>query len=151
MAEVWFYHLQTQPFERALPALVEKALGRDMRVAIQTVDDLRLKAIDDLLWTYAVESFLPHAPAADPNAAGQPVVIACDAANPNGAALRILVEGAEPLAGQEAGYERLILLFDGRNEAELEAARGHWSRLKAAGVSLAYWRQSDEGRWERQN
>lgn len=151
MGEVWFYHLQTQPFERALPALVEKALARDMRVAVQTVDDLRLKAIDDLLWTYAVDSFLPHAPAVDPQAGEQPVVIACDAANPNAAALRILVEGAVPHPGQEADYQRMILLFDGRNEAELEAARAQWSRLKADGTSLAYWRQSDAGRWERQN
>ncbi len=41
-----------------------------------------------------------------------------------------------------------MLLFDGRNDAELDAARGQWKRLKDAGFTLAYWQQDDAGRWE---
>jgi len=29
MPEIWFYHLQTQPLEHALPLLLERALARD--------------------------------------------------------------------------------------------------------------------------
>ena len=149
MTEIWFYHLQSQPFERALPALIEKGLERGWRVVVQTVDDLRMKALDDLLWTYAAESFLPHATARDKAAARQPVLVTRDGDNGNGAALRIFVEGAEVEASDD--YARLILLFDGRNEAELDAARRQWARLKGDGRTLAYWRQTDAGRWDRQS
>jgi DNA polymerase-3 subunit chi len=44
----------------------------------------------------------------------------------------------------------MILLFDGRDEVELDAARQQWTRLKAEGRALAYWRQSDSGKWDRQ-
>lgn len=145
--EVWFYHLERQPFERALPALLEKALERGWRVVVQTVDDLRVKALDDLLWTYAAESFLPHASAGEKTAARQPIVVTREAGNPNAAALRIFVEGSE--VSLDGSYERIILVFDGRNEVELDAARRQWSRLKGEGATLAYWQQSEAGRWER--
>ena len=147
--EVWFYHLQRQPLEEVLPILAGKALERGWRVAVQTVDALRLKALDDTLWTYRDDSFLPHGLAADPRAARQPIVLTIGADNPNGAVLRLYVEGAEvDVAPDEVGYERIMLLFDGRNEAELGAARAQWSRLKAAGFTLAYWQQDEAGRWE---
>ena len=150
MTEIWFYHLQSQPLGRALPALVAKAVARNWRVVIQTVDDLRLKAIDDLLWTYAPESFLPHGPAKEPNAAHLPVVLTCGRDNPNKAALRMYVEGAEvDVAAESTEYERVILLFDGGNDEELAAARGQWSRLKTDGFALAYWQQDERGAWSR--
>ena len=150
MTEIWFYHLQSQPLARALPALIEKGLARSWRVVVQTVDDLRVKALDDLLWTYAAESFLPHGPAREKDAAHQPILVTREGDNPNHAALRIYVEGAEIETAGQPDYARVILLFDGRNEAELEAARRQWTRLKGEGLALAYWRQTDEGRWDRQ-
>lgn len=150
MTEIWFYHLQSQPLERALPALIEKARERDWRVVVQTVDDLRVKALDDLLWTYRPDSFLPHANASDKAAGRQPILVTRDGDNPNGAMLRIFVEGAEIALDAQAGYARIILLFDGRNATELDAARRQWSRLKGDGFALAYWRQTEEGRWDRQ-
>jgi DNA polymerase-3 subunit chi len=148
--EVWFYHLQSQPLARALPALVEKAVGRGWRVIVQTVDEARLKALDDLLWTYAAESFLPHATSTDKGAGRQPVLLTTGPENPNAAALRMYVEGAEvDLDRTSASYKRVLLVFDGRDDDELAAARRQWSRLKSDGFALAYWQQSDEGRWER--
>ena len=149
MTEVWFYHLQSQPFERALPALVEKAVARGWRVIIQTVDDLRRQAIDDLLWTYAAVSFLPHGVDGDAAAERQPVLLTCGRENPNDAAFRMYVEGAEVQIGPDDAYERVILLFDGRNEEELAAARRQWTRLKDQGLALAYWQQGENGQWSR--
>jgi DNA polymerase-3 subunit chi len=148
--EIWFYHLQNQPLARALPTLVEKALERGWRVGIEGGDPAGLKAIDDLLWTYAPDSFLAHGLAGDRDSARYPVVLADDAGNPNGAALRVYVEGAEVgLDPANVPYARAIVLFDGRVEAEVAAARRQWARLKAQGFTLAYWRQDEAGRWAR--
>lgn len=149
--EIWFYHLQSQPIARALPSLVEKAVARGWRVAIQTVDDARLKAHDDLLWTYAPTSFLAHGLAGDRNAARHPVVLTRSDDNPNGASVRFFVDGAEIGASDETGYERFIVLFDGTSDGALAAARRQWSLLKKQGRSLAYWQQTEAGQWERRS
>ena len=151
MTEIWFYHLQSQPFERALPALIEKAVARGWRVIVQTVDDPRLKAIDDLLWAYLPESFLPHGRSTDVGAEDLPVLLTVGAENANAATLRFYVGGAEvDLDPAGTAYERVIVLFDGRNDEELAAARRQWSAQKQRGFTLAYWQQDDHGRWTRQ-
>jgi DNA polymerase III subunit chi len=149
MAEVWFYHLQNQPLGRALPALLEKALERGWRVAIQGGDAEALKKLDEVLWTYAPDSFLAHGSAGDKDAERQPIVLTGESDNPNDAALRIFVQGAEVAVTSQADYQRIILVFDGRDDDEVAAARGQWSRLKAEGHTLAYWQQDEHGRWEK--
>src|SRR5262245_34033420 len=54
MTEVLFYHLEHQPLERVLPALVERTLERKWRAVIQVGSEERLEALDTLLWTYRV-------------------------------------------------------------------------------------------------
>ena len=60
MTEVLFYHLQRQPLERVLPALLEQSLERGWRVVVQAASDERVEALDAHLWTYRDDSFLPH-------------------------------------------------------------------------------------------
>ena len=147
MTEVLFYHLEHQPLERALPALVERTLARGWRAVVQAGSEERVDALDTLLWTYAEESFLPHGTKRDGNAAEQPVYLTTDEANPNGAAVRFLVDGAE--INEHNGYERIVYMFDGHDSGAVAHARERWKAAKAAGCQIAYWQQSAEGRWEK--
>lgn len=153
MPEIWFYHLQQQPLEKALPSLLEKALERGWRVVVQASAEERLDALDDTLWTYSDASFLAHGRARDGDADMQPIYLTTGSENPNGARLRLFVEGADvaTLLAQEPceGYERMILLFDGADEDQLLAARAQWKQLKTQGLSLAYWQQNARGQWEK--
>ncbi|MDR1827859.1 MAG: DNA polymerase III subunit chi [Methylobacteriaceae bacterium] len=148
MTEVLFYQLQRQPLERVLPGLIVRSLERGWRVAVQGAGDERIRALDDLLWTYSDESFLPHGLASQADAADQPVVLAADEGNPNRANIRFLIDNvAEP---QDIGsYERIVVLFDGRFEQSLLSAREQWKRCRDAGHAITYWQQTAEGRWEK--
>lgn len=147
MTEVLFYHLTEHTLERALPGLLEKSLERGWRAVVQAGSDERLQALDSLLWTYRDESFLAHSMSEDDNAAHQPVFLTTGDANPNGAAIRFLVDGATP-SSLEA-YERAVYLFDGHDAEAVEQARGRWKAEKAAGHDITYWQQKPGGGWER--
>lgn len=148
MTDILFYHLQNQPLEAVLPSLVEKSRERGWQAAIQAASEERLQALDDHLWTFRDDSFLPHGTDRDPDAASQPVVLTLREANPNAAAIRFLVEGADfpPDAG---AYERICVLFDGTDQDALLRAREQWKAAKAAGHSVAYWQQDEAGRWQK--
>ena len=147
MTEVWFYHLERTGLDQALPELLEKTLARGWRAVVRTREPERTHHLDDWLWSYRDDSFLPHGPADEPNAARQPIVLTQGTDNPNGADALFLIDGAEP--GELSGYARCVVLFDGRDEAALASARAQWSLLKSAGLGLSYWRQRDRG-WEKQ-
>lgn len=146
MTEVLFYHLERQPLERVLPSLVERALSRGWRAVVQAGSDERVDALDTLLWTYTEESFLPHGTRKDGSTAEQPVFLTTEDANPNGASVRFLVDGAE--IADPTGYERVVYLFDGNDEDAVARAREQWKAAKTAGCTVTYWQQSPEGRWE---
>ena len=148
MTEILFYHLQHQPLERVLPTLVERSLERGWQAAIQAASEERLSALDDQLWTYSDESFLPHGTDRDPDPASQPVVLTLREANPNGASIRFLVEGAD-LPPDAADYARICILFDGSDQDALLRAREQWKQAKDAGHAVAYWQQDESGRWNK--
>jgi DNA polymerase-3 subunit chi len=151
MTEIWFYHLQRRSLDDVLPGLLERALRRGWRAAVQGASEERIAALDEHLWTYSDESFLPHGSAGEGEPETQPIFLTTGPENPNRAAVRFLIEGAEvaPILQRNDGYERLMLLFDGNDAEALAAARAQWSELKAGGHALSYWQQTADGGWEK--
>ncbi len=146
MTELLFYHLQRAPLDKVLPGLLEKSLQRGWRCAVQGSME-RLRALDDTLWTYGDETFLPHGLESD-DGAGQPIVLVAHEGNPNAATVRFLIDGA-PLPSDAASYERIVLLFNGNDADAVQDAREHWKQARTQGFAATYWQQSDEGRWEK--
>jgi DNA polymerase III subunit chi len=149
MTEILFYHLKGQTPEQVLPALLQKSLERGWRVVVQASSDERVEALDAHLWTWRDDAFLPHGTWRDAEAAEQPIVLTVTEENPNGATVRFLVDGAG-MSGNAAGYERIVLLFDGEDPDAVDAARVRWSEAKASGAEVTYWQPDEKGRWRRQ-
>jgi len=148
MAELWFYHLERTELERALPPLLEKCLQRGWRAIVRGGSEERMDTLDEALWTWRDESFLPHGRAGAAREDRQPVLLTTGGGNPNAAQALFLLDGAEP--GDISAFERACLMFDGRDEAALEKARSQWKQAKEAGVMASYWRESAAGKWEKQ-
>ena len=148
MTEVGFYHLTATALDRALPRLLGKAYEASMRAVVLAASNERIAALDAALWTFDPASFLPHGTARDGNAEAQPIYLTTEEENPNDATLLVLVDGVEPAYIDQ--FARCLDLFDGNDEAAVEAARERWKRLKDAGHTLTYWQQTPEGGWEKQ-
>jgi DNA polymerase III subunit chi len=147
--EFWFYHLEKQPLEAALPLLLEKTLERGWRALLRFSTQERLDAMDTALWTYRDESFLPHGTARDGHVPRQPVFLTLDEGNPNGAEVLFLLETAAE--AQAERFKRVIRLFGDTGEEEAKTlARAEWKTAKAAGFEVSYWRQIAGGGWKRQ-
>ena len=149
MTEILFYQLKGQSLEQVLPPLIQKSLERGWRVSVQAASDERVEALDAHLWTWRDDVFLPHGTWREAEAAQQPVLLTVNETNPNGAAVRFLVEGAG-IPGDAAAYQRLVVLFDGEDADALEAARARWSKAKEEGFEVTYWLTDKNGRWQRQ-
>ncbi|MFB2551140.1 DNA polymerase III subunit chi [Ensifer soli] len=145
MTEILFYHLTESKLEDALPPLLEKSLARGWRVAVQTADAARRDRLDAHLWVYRDDSFLPHGTEEAPFAEAQPVLLTAGDGNANDATVRFIVDGAAPPAPD--AYERMVFMFDGYDQEQVEGARAEWKRLRGSGHSLTYWQQDRDGRW----
>jgi len=145
--DILFYHLTETKMEDALPPLLEKCIERNWRVVVQTVGEERQALLDAQFWTFRDESFLPHGTDQALHADVQPILITTGQGNVNAATVRFQVDGAEP--PDLDGYERVVFMFDGYDEAQLSLARTQWKKLKGEGHTLSYWQQNRDGRWEK--
>ncbi|HYM73396.1 MAG TPA: DNA polymerase III subunit chi, partial [Stellaceae bacterium] len=134
MAEIGFYHLLSTPLERALPRLLERAVGQAHRVVVRAGSPERVEHLNALLWTYDEAGFLPHGSARDGNPAAQPIWLTHETENPNGASILFLIDG---MAAEDLGsFARCIDMFDGNDPEAVAAARGRWRAATAAGHTL---------------
>ena len=148
MTEIRFYHLEQRRADQALPSLLERALEEGRRVLVRASSEEMVAALNERLWTYDDASFLPHGAADDGDPMEQPIFLTSEVGNPNAATMLVQLSGAE--AGEaDAAFDLVVLMFDGRDEAALAHARGEWRRFKDLGRTISYWRESDEGGWER--
>ncbi|HRK43568.1 MAG TPA: DNA polymerase III subunit chi [Gemmobacter sp.] len=142
---VLFYHITQSSVEVTARTLLEKALGAGWRVMLRGGDLARLDWLDQWLWLNPEDGFLPHALAGGPQDADQPVLLGTGPIV-NDAKGLMLVDGAVPLPGEAAALERVWVLFDGQDEAAVNAARGLWKAVVAENLPAQYWSE-ETGRW----
>lgn len=147
MGAVYFYHMTQTPLEATLPVLLEKSLAAGWRVAVRGSSQSGLERLDELLWLKPEDGFLPHGLAGGPHDGDQPVLMGVDLPVADRSAL-ICVEGATLDPAEVGGLARASILFDGRDEMAVQAARAQWREVTGAGVSAQYWSQ-ESGRWEK--
>jgi len=149
MAEIRFYHLQTQSQEQALPALLSKAVEMGKRIVLKLIDIKEVEVMDAHLWTYSVHSFLPHGCAKTGNAELQPIWITAQDENPNNADVLIVGHGA--VTEMQADFDLCCEVFDGRDEKAVADARTRWKSYKDKDYNVTYWKQNEQGGWDKKS
>lgn len=147
MTEVRFYHLQTQPLERALPAILGKVLSTDRRAVVRFNDDKQVKYYNETLWTYDPNGFLPHGSKSDGHAEKQLVYLTATAENPNNAEVLVLCH-QQTVPENIADFSLCCDFLDGLDGEAVDHARARWKLYKEAGHNVTYWQQTDSGGWE---
>jgi DNA polymerase-3 subunit chi len=148
LGEVRFHHLERRRVDQALPALLERAYDEGRRVVVRASSQEMVESLNNRLWTYDDASFLPHGAAGDGDPMTEPIFLTAKVENPNAATVLVLLSGAETSPDDEV-FDQVVRLFDGRDEEALAEARREWKRLKDEGRSLSYWREGEDGGWER--
>ncbi|KAA5805145.1 DNA polymerase III subunit chi [Alkalicaulis satelles] len=147
MSEIWFYHHESARIEQTLPALLMKVLERGGRALVISPLESRIESLDQHLWTFTDDSFLPHGRADRPRADQQPVLLAREPENINNATMLFCLDGADP--GDGGGWDRVLVMFEADDPGALNAARALWSARKKSQTPVSYYKQSSSGRWEK--
>lgn len=122
-------------------ALCEKAAqlheaGR--RVYVRAPSRAEAQGLDDLLWTFREDSFVPHSLWLGEAPLPDPVAVGWLDGNPNGSDVLLLggnVEGGALLAAVE-GFDEVVDFIPETDPAGTQAARDRYRALREAGWAL---------------
>lgn len=131
----WFHILaQNTPAARNLHAakLVDKAWQQGDRVCVLCENQQQAQELDDLLWNFTPDAFIPHSIATDPSIpCSDPVGILLYP--PAAADWDTVIILSSTLPEQADQYRRLALVAQ-NDPAVLNQARGHYKQLRKLGI-----------------
>ena len=146
MTDYWFYHLEASTLESVLPGLLEKTLEKGWRALVKLPEG-KLAQLDNFLWTFREDAFLPHGREDEPQSDLQPILLSSTIESAKGFDAVFLLDGAA-IEDME-GVSRAMIMINGRAAEDVQRERARWKTLKETGASLAYYQQNERGRWEK--
>ncbi len=140
---VMFYHLTRSPAVATLQAILPRALQAGWRVLLRA-EDATLSDLDTRLWQGDDTQFLPHGRAGGAQDLDQPILLGT---GPSAGFDALALVGSTALDMAEAGaLQRVWVLFDASDDAQMAAARTLWKDVSAAGLHAQYWSE-ETGKW----
>lgn len=134
--EITFYVLaDTDPAKRLTTAcrIIEKAFQQKHSIYVHAASKAEAEALDELLWTFRADSFIPHHLVGDGPTPPPPVRIGWQQIPPEASDLLVNLHAEAPPQPQR--FRRIIEIVGG-DEPQREAARGHWRQYKQQGYAV---------------
>jgi len=144
--DYWFYHLEASTVQGVLPGLLEKTVQKGWRALIKMPPE-QVQEMDDYLWTYKDDSFLPHGRDDEPQTEQQPITLTGVANDAEGYQAVFLLGGAE-IENMDS-VKRCMVMINGRSQDDIQRERKRWKALKETDADLSYYQQNDRGAWEK--
>jgi DNA polymerase-3 subunit chi len=112
--------------------IIDKAFNAELRVLVWSEDAATLTSVDDLLWTFAQDSFVPHeALTPESNWEDSPVLLSGKALPPSPADVIVNLGATVPPGIEQVA--RVIEIIDG-DESRRQAGRVRFKQYRDKGV-----------------
>ena len=137
MPEVLFVEVNANQMETRACEIAESIYAQGNRLQIIAGNEEQATRMDDLLWTYRHDSFIPHGIwKGFDNEIALPVVITNRQERVEGIEHLLMLDFCEvELVGR---FSRAVHMVVTDSRERLEASRRYWTQLKEAGFSLRH-------------
>lgn len=142
----YFYELSIRPLELIAPKIVEKLYLQGERCLIYQSDLNVIKQLDDKLWTFGKNSFIPHSSVLqkDLDPKDHPVHISNSFVNENQATCLVFLNHFEEVVIPKIDKYYYIFEMDQINNNDLNLLK---TRLSTQNRTIIYWKESPDGGW----
>ena len=151
MTQIIFYSSAPLRVENTLFTLIEKSLEKGYKSLLLFLDKENCSAIDEKLWTYKQNSFLPHSSEDEEisNEIDIPIYLSTKNENPYKAELLFSIDGFLP--DNINNFERLIIIIDVNDKVLLEEYRKYYLDIKKDFEDIVFYKSNDDGKWIEEN
>jgi len=151
VTQIIFYSTAPLQVEKTLFALLEKSLEKGNKSLLLFKDKEKCLSINEQLWTYKQNSFLPHISEDDQiyDNIDVPVYLSTKNENPFKAELLFSIDGFLP--DNIDHFERVIIIIDVNDELLNEKYKNYYLDIKQNFEDIVFYKSDDNGKWIEKN
>lgn len=151
MTQIIFYSTAPLQVEKTLFALLEKSLEKGNKSLLLFKDKEKCLSINEQLWTYKQNSFLPHISEDDQmyDNIDVPVYLSTKNENPFKAELLFSIDGFLP--DNIDHFERVIIIIDVNDELLNEKYKNYYLDINKNFEDIVFYKSDDNGKWIEKN
>ena len=151
MTQIIFYNTAPLQVEKTLFALLEKSLEKGNKSLLLFKDKEKCLSINEQLWTYKQNSFLPHISEDDQiyDNIDVPVYLSTKNENPFKAELLFSIDGFLP--DNIDHFERVIIIIDVNDELLNEKYKNYYLDINNNFEDIVFYKSDDNGKWIEKN
>lgn len=151
MTQIIFYSTAPLQVEKTLFALLEKSLEKGNKSLLLFKEKEKCLSINEQLWTYKQNSFLPHISEDDQiyDNIDVPVYLSTKNENPFKAELLFSIDGFLP--DNIDHFERVIIIIDVNDELLNEKYKNYYLDIKQNFEDIVFYKSDDNGKWIEKN
>ena len=151
MTQIIFYSTAPLQVEKTLFALLEKSLEKGNKSLLLFKDKEKCLSINEQLWTYKQNSFLPHISEDDQiyDNIDVPVYLSTKNENPFKAELLFSIDGFLP--DNIDHFERVIIIIDVNDELLNEKYKNYYLDINKNFEDIVFYKSEDNGKWIEKN
>ena len=151
MTQIIFYNTAPLQVEKTLFALLEKSLEKGNKSLLLFKEKEKCLSINEQLWTYKQNSFLPHISEDDQiyDNIDVPVYLSTKNENPFKAELLFSIDGFLP--DNIDHFERVIIIIDVNDELLNEKYKNYYLDINKNFEDIVFYKSDDNGKWIEKN
>jgi DNA polymerase-3 subunit chi len=151
VTQIIFYSTAPLQVEKTLFALLEKSLEKGNKSLLLFKDKEKCLSINEQLWTYKQNSFLPHISEDDQiyDNIDVPVYLSTKNENPFKAELLFSIDGFLP--DNIEHFERVIIIIDVNDELLNEKYKNYYLDINKNFEDIVFYKSDDNGKWIEKN
>ena len=151
MTQIIFYSTAPLQVEKTLFALLEKSLEKGNKSLLLFKDKEKCLSINEQLWTYKQNSFLPHISEDDQiyDNIDVPVYLSTKNENPFKAELLFSIDWFLP--DNIDHFERVIIIIDVNDEILNEKYKNYYLDINKNFEDIVFYKSDDNGKWIEKN
>ena len=151
MTQIIFYSTAPLQVEKTLFTLLEKSLEKGNKSLLLFKDKEKCLSINEQLWTYKQNAFLPHISEDDQiyDNIDIPVYLSTKNENPFKAELLFSIDGFLP--DNIDHFERVIIIIDVNDEILNEKYKNYYLDINKNFEDIVFYKSDDNGKWIEKN
>ena len=139
LEKVYFYNSSQRAIVADIAVLTEKIFMKNYSIVIFCADQETVEVVDDFLWAYREEGFIPHSIKKNEKNLVYPILITTSIDEGYEHDILLVLNGVLIKEKYWQKFAKIYYFFDDQDNKEKENARSMWKSLSSLNAECKYW------------